>query len=136
MTPNLNPNSDDKILQIFCKPFLQNPENESVLPFQKPLRTQNLIPTQMQKFYKFFRNQFFCNPTIQTLPQMLYLFEIFTLPFTLYPPHFTLSPYHEPFTPYTLPLSLLPLPIYLSCDFIDTSLVFEARDLPRFSMQR
>ena len=67
MTPNLNPNSDAKILQKFLQPIFANPEYEN---------------------FKFFRD-----PTIQT-PQMLYLFETLTLPFTLNPPHFTLSPYH------------------------------------------
>ena len=56
----------------------------SVIPFRKPLMTQNLNPNSGAKFCKFFRN-----PTIQT-PQMLYLFEILTLPFTLNPPHFPL----------------------------------------------
>ena len=62
-----------------------------------------------------FLHPIYCNPTLRklpkTLPQRLYLFEIFTLPSTFYPP----TPYPYPF---------YPLPIYLICDLIDTSLVY------------
>ena len=52
MTPDLDPNSDAKILQIFLQPYFANPQNYhfqipevlplSVIPFWKPLITPDL----------------------------------------------------------------------------------------------
>ena len=52
MTPDLDPNSDAKILQIFLQPYFANPTKltlpgvlpPSVIPFWKPLMTLDLDP--------------------------------------------------------------------------------------------
>ena len=92
MTPNLNPNSDVKILQIFLQPIFATQEYEN---FQRPYPQVlylfgNLswpliwISTQMPNFCKFFAT-LICKPRIWKLPEVLYLFGNLSQPPTWIP---------------------------------------------------
>ena len=59
MTPNLNPNSDAKILQIFLQPIFATPEYENFQRpypqmFWKPFMTPNLNLNSNAKFLQIF----------------------------------------------------------------------------------
>ena len=65
MTPDLDPDSDAKILQIFCYPILQIHINTflevlqpSVMPFWKPLMTSDLNPNLDTKILQIFLQPF------------------------------------------------------------------------------
>ena len=65
MTPNLNPNSDAKIVQIFLQTMnmktSRGPAPKCFIPFRKPLMTPNLNLNSDAKIL-----QIFCNPFLQT----------------------------------------------------------------------
>ena len=122
MTPNLNPNSVAKILQIFCNPFLQT-QNMKTSRGLTPkcytfLETSHDPKFKSQhgcKILHIFSQPFFCNTSIdpiKTVPQILYLFEILTLtlfliPVLLYPFPLPLAhnPLHTPFSLYLIPFT-------------------------------
>ena len=87
MTPDLDPNSDAKILQIFLQPFFANQQLEhfqrsylhpSVIPFWKPLMTPYLDPNSDAKILQIFLQPIFANQQYEhyqrSYTRVLYLF--------------------------------------------------------------
>ena len=74
MTPDLNPNSDAKILQIFLQPNFANPHYEnfqrsyspSVIPFWKPLMTPDLDLNSDAKILQIFFTSILQTHTMKT----------------------------------------------------------------------
>ena len=69
MIPNLDPNSDAELLQIFLQPIFATSQyehfqrpNPSVIPFWKPLMIPDLDPNSDAKILQIFLQPIFATP--------------------------------------------------------------------------